>query len=200
MFAVLHRNGNKFCRVVSWHAFAKCINYREIIAIYCCRKYKSIKPDIMNNLTILEEADQALHQSPFHSQKSSTVMIEVQNMPTFQLIRNVSFDRLDFVVSIGGIIGLFFGASIIGLAEIIYIWILRKCWTACLFHTIFFLVWHIRFENKEKMFLQLYFSICIYFLWQYCCNEQTALILCADKQIMDALTNFSSLTVPIISF
>lgn len=81
----------------------------------------------MNNLTILEEADQALHQSPFHSQKSSTVMIEVQNMPTFQLIRNVSFDRLDFVVSIGGIIGLFFGASIIGLAEIIYIWILRKC-------------------------------------------------------------------------
>lgn len=57
---------------------------------------------------------------------SSTIEIEIVNKPTIRLIRNVTFTRLDFVVSIGGIIGLFFGASILSLAEIIYIWTIRK--------------------------------------------------------------------------
>lgn len=58
--------------------------------------------------------------------QNSTIELEIKNKPTLRFIRNVSFTRLDFVVSIGGIIGLFFGASILGLAEIIYIWCIRK--------------------------------------------------------------------------
>lgn len=57
---------------------------------------------------------------------SSTVIIEIANKPTIRLIRNVTFTRLDFIVSIGSIIGLFFGASILSLAEIVYIWSIRK--------------------------------------------------------------------------
>lgn len=57
---------------------------------------------------------------------SSTIEIEIANRPTIRLIRNVTFTRLDFIVSIGGIIGLFFGASILSLAEIIYIWTIRR--------------------------------------------------------------------------
>lgn len=57
---------------------------------------------------------------------SSTIEIEIVNKPTIRLIRNVTFTRLDFIVSIGGIIGLFFGASILSLVEIIYIWMIRK--------------------------------------------------------------------------
>lgn len=58
--------------------------------------------------------------------KNSTVVIKIENKPILRLIRNVSFSRLDFVVNISGIIGLFFGASILGLVEIIYIWLFRK--------------------------------------------------------------------------
>lgn len=60
------------------------------------------------------------------NRRASTVEIGVANKPTIRLIRNVTFTRLDFVVSIGGIIGLFFGASLLSLVEIIYIWVLRK--------------------------------------------------------------------------
>lgn len=60
--------------------------------------------------------------------KNSTVLIEIQNKPTLRVIRNVSFTRLDFVVCIGGIVGLFCGASILGLVEIVYIWMIRKFW------------------------------------------------------------------------
>lgn len=170
------------------------------MAIYRCRKHKSVKPDPMDGLTIREQADQALYHSPFHPHGSSTVMIKVQNMPTFQLIRNVSFDRLDIVVSIGGIIGLFFGASIIGFAEIIYIWILRKCWTLCLFHTMLFLVWHILFENKKKCFFNC-ISRFVFILFDNIVKmNNTALIFCVDKQITDTLTNIPSLTEPIFRF
>lgn len=58
---------------------------------------------------------------------TSTVTIQIQNPPSLRFIRNVSHTPLDFVVNIGGIIGLFFGASIISLAEMVYIWTLRKC-------------------------------------------------------------------------
>lgn len=63
---------------------------------------------------------------PGGSHHRSTVEIEIMNKPTIRLIRNVTFTRLDFIVSIGGIIGLFFGASILSLAEIIYVWTIRK--------------------------------------------------------------------------
>lgn len=72
---------------------------------------KSINDAIFNNELLVEQ---------------SSVVIEIQNEPTIRLVRNVSFTRLDFIVSIGGIIGLFFGASILGLVEIIYIWMIRK--------------------------------------------------------------------------
>lgn len=58
--------------------------------------------------------------------RTTTVVIEILNNPTIRLVRNVTFSLLDFVVSIGGIVGLFFGASILGLFEIIYIWMMRK--------------------------------------------------------------------------
>lgn len=70
--------------------------------------------------------DMKRHSFYIEVPRASTVVIEVANKPTIRLIRNVTFTRLDFVVSIGGIIGLFFGASILSLLEIIYIWLLRK--------------------------------------------------------------------------
>lgn len=58
--------------------------------------------------------------------EKSMITIEIQNTPTIRYIRNVSFTRLDYVVTIGGIMGLFFGASILGLFEIVYIWLIRR--------------------------------------------------------------------------
>lgn len=58
--------------------------------------------------------------------KRSTVVIEIQNSPSIRYVRNVSFTRLNFIVTIGGVIGLFFGASILSLIEIIYIWFIRQ--------------------------------------------------------------------------
>lgn len=57
--------------------------------------------------------------------RKTTLIIEISNNPTLRLVRNVTFSLLDFVVSIGGIVGLFFGASILALFEIIYIWMIR---------------------------------------------------------------------------
>lgn len=58
--------------------------------------------------------------------KKSTVAIRIQNTPTLRLVRNVSLTRLDSVVIVGSVIALFFGSSVLGLAEIIYIWLIRK--------------------------------------------------------------------------
>lgn len=55
----------------------------------------------------------------------TSVKIEVENNPK-KLTTEVSFSSLDFVVIIGSIIGLFFGASYLSLAELMYIWIWRK--------------------------------------------------------------------------
>lgn len=61
-----------------------------------------------------------------HQSYRTTVTILIQNRPALRLIRTVPHSSLDFVVSIGGIFGLFFGGSIISLFEIVYIWIFRK--------------------------------------------------------------------------
>lgn len=55
----------------------------------------------------------------------SSVKIEIFNKQK-RLIRAVSFDTLDLVVTVGSIAGVFFGASFLSLAEIIFIWILHK--------------------------------------------------------------------------
>lgn len=51
--------------------------------------------------------------------------IEVQNVPILRYIRNVATTKLDVVVSIGGIAGLFSGASILSMVEFFYIWFIR---------------------------------------------------------------------------
>lgn len=50
----------------------------------------------------------------------------IVNMPTERYERTVAKTSLDLVVGIGGVISLFFGASLLSLFEIIYIWFLRK--------------------------------------------------------------------------
>lgn len=55
----------------------------------------------------------------------TTVTIGILNQPK-QLTRSVSFTNLDLVISIGSIIGLFFGASILSLVEIVYFLFLRR--------------------------------------------------------------------------
>lgn len=56
----------------------------------------------------------------------STISVDVPNVPTLRYIRNVAKTQLDLVVSIGGVAGLFFGASILSLVEFFYIWFYRK--------------------------------------------------------------------------
>ena len=55
----------------------------------------------------------------------TSVAIEINSQPK-QLTRSVRFTNLDLVITIGSIIGLFFGASLLSFVEIIYIWILRR--------------------------------------------------------------------------
>lgn len=56
----------------------------------------------------------------------STFTFNIKNTPTLRFIRHVNYTRLDFVVTIGGIVGLFCGASILGLVEMIHIWFIRR--------------------------------------------------------------------------
>lgn len=58
--------------------------------------------------------------------EQSGVVIEVLNTPTIRYVRNVTKTKLDFVVSIGGLVGLFFGASLLSLVEFVYIWLIRR--------------------------------------------------------------------------
>lgn len=59
-------------------------------------------------------------------EQSSEVVIEILNMPNVRYVRNVDKTKLDFVVSIGGLVGLFFGASLQSLVEFVYIWLIRR--------------------------------------------------------------------------
>lgn len=56
---------------------------------------------------------------------NTSVLIEVLNQSQKLVLRR-SFTNLDLVVTIGSIIGLFFGASFLSLVEIVYIWLLRR--------------------------------------------------------------------------
>lgn len=56
----------------------------------------------------------------------ASVTINIINIPNNRYMRNVVFTSLDLVVSIGGIAGLFFGASVLSIVEIIYIIFLRR--------------------------------------------------------------------------
>lgn len=52
--------------------------------------------------------------------------INIQNIPSMRYKRNVAKTQLDLVVAVGGVIGLFFGASLLSLVEIVYIWCIRR--------------------------------------------------------------------------
>lgn len=58
--------------------------------------------------------------------KMASVTVNVINMPNIRYIRNVVVTSLDLVVSIGGIAGLFFGASLLSIIEMFYIYLMRK--------------------------------------------------------------------------
>lgn len=103
----------------------KYLHCYELKIFNNCREYKVKKTDpIYNNLTKNERARNAIYRTG-SNRRTSTIVIKIQNRPTLQLIRNVSFTRLDFIVSVGGVVGLFFRASILGVAEIVYIWAWR---------------------------------------------------------------------------
>ncbi|XP_055306589.1 pickpocket protein 11-like [Sitodiplosis mosellana] len=55
----------------------------------------------------------------------SSVFIEVNNKMK-QLSRSARVTDLDLVITVGSIVGLFFGASLLSLVEIIYLWILHR--------------------------------------------------------------------------
>ncbi|XP_065092261.1 sodium channel protein Nach [Ochlerotatus camptorhynchus] len=54
------------------------------------------------------------------------VLLEIMNIPTSRYERSVSRTNLDFIVSLGGVGGLFFGVSLLSIVEIFYFW-LRRC-------------------------------------------------------------------------
>jgi amiloride-sensitive sodium channel len=59
---------------------------------------------------------------------TAVVIIDIFSKPTLRYIRRVTITKLDIIVQIGGIIGLFIGASILSLIEIFFLLadILRK--------------------------------------------------------------------------
>lgn len=58
---------------------------------------------------------------------TTTVTIEMNGQPN-NLIRSARLTHLDMFITIGNIIGLFFGASLLSLAEIVHLWILHRFW------------------------------------------------------------------------
>ncbi|XP_037032938.1 uncharacterized protein LOC119071920 [Bradysia coprophila] len=80
----------------------------------------------INNLGDLYEDGGQNTNATETEQTEALVVIEISNMPTVRYVRNVAKTRLDFVVSIGGLVGLFFGASLLSLVEIVYIWLIRQ--------------------------------------------------------------------------
>lgn len=54
------------------------------------------------------------------------VGVEVLQPPFLRYRRRLSSDTMDLVVCVGGIAGLFFGASVVNIAEFVYIWIIRR--------------------------------------------------------------------------
>lgn len=54
------------------------------------------------------------------------INIDIINMPSMRYQRNVAKSQLDLVVAVGGVIGLFFGASLLSIVEFVYIWFIRR--------------------------------------------------------------------------
>lgn len=56
----------------------------------------------------------------YREEDGSLVKISLMNLPTERYIRKVVRTKLDLIISIGGIAGLYYGASIITFIDIIY--------------------------------------------------------------------------------
>lgn len=62
------------------------------------------------------------------SEDGTEITISLQDLPTYRYFRRVMKSDVDMMISIGGIVGFFFGFSFIGVMEILYSFVgfLRK--------------------------------------------------------------------------
>lgn len=61
-----------------------------------------------------------------YSDNEVRVGVEILQLPYIRYRRRLSSSIMDLVVCVGGIAGLFFGASVVNLAEFVYIWTIRR--------------------------------------------------------------------------
>lgn len=64
-------------------------------------------------------------QSEIEDRNSRSVMFKLLALPTQRYRRQIVREKLDIVVSVGGILGLFMGASILSLVELVYFFTVR---------------------------------------------------------------------------
>ncbi|EDS33542.1 pickpocket 13 [Culex quinquefasciatus] len=64
-------------------------------------------------------------QSEIEERNSRSVMFKMLALPTQRYRRQIVREKLDIVVSVGGILGLFMGASILSLVELVYFFTVR---------------------------------------------------------------------------
>lgn len=58
--------------------------------------------------------------------RMAQLTVAVQNVPVQRYRRRAAKTKLDAVVAVGGVVGLFFGASALSVAQLVYIWCLRR--------------------------------------------------------------------------
>ena len=84
------------------------------------------KPSFLERLTGATQAtsndyDRILDdEHEFGSEDGTEITVSLLALPTHRYLRRAVKTNLDVVISIGGIIGLFFGSSILSLIEIVY--------------------------------------------------------------------------------
>ena len=71
-------------------------------------------------------SDREMEIDPKTKGELAQVNIDILSVPNIRYIRNVAVSNLDLVVTIGGVGGLFFGASLLSVLEFCYIWLIRK--------------------------------------------------------------------------
>jgi amiloride-sensitive sodium channel len=68
--------------------------------------------------------------SVMQDRNTRSLNVKLIALPTQRYRRQVVREKIDIVVSIGGILGLFMGASILSLVELIYFFTIRFCGTS----------------------------------------------------------------------
>lgn len=54
-----------------------------------------------------------------NNNRSSSVAITIANMPAMRNVRQVSISSIDLIIAVGGIFGIFFGMTILGVIELL---------------------------------------------------------------------------------